>query len=187
MAQLQQRSMEVAIAEEDPESATRGTSAAPSVDADAADGDVDPAALSPPDSLPSFSDLTPLDPALNSQPAVSPTTAQPVQVPPRQQSPADAPPQPFLAGDFSLGRGHSGGGGGGGFSWPSLGREYGGGSLPSMLRRQSGSVLLGSTQSQVSVTRSMLFCCLEVNEGDCLRWLHMMLCDGLHLHVLRRL
>ena len=156
MAQLQQRSMEVAIAEEDPESATRGTSAAPSVNADPADGAatdiaVDPAALAAPDSVPSISDLTALDRVQDSQPAVSPTTAQPVPVPPRQQRPADALPQLIPAADSSLGKGHSGGGGGG-FSWPSLGREYGGGSLPSMLRRQSGSVLLGSTQSQVCVT-----------------------------------
>ncbi len=160
MAQLQQRSMEGAIAEEDPESATRGTSAAPSVDADpadraAADIAVDHAALAAPDSVPSFSDLPALDRVQDSQPAVSPTTAQPVPVPPRQQSPADAIPRPSPAADSSFGRGHSGhggGGGGGSFSWgASLGREYGG-SLPSMLRRQSGSALLGSTQSQVGVT-----------------------------------
>ena len=159
MAQLQQRSMEVAIAEEDPDrdSATRGTSAAPSVDADPADADVtdgttvDPVALAAPDLLPSFSDLLALDRGADSQPAPSPPSAQPVPVPPRQQSPADAAPQPSPAADSSHGRGHNGGGGGGGgFSWPPPGREYGGGSLPSMLRRQSGSVLLGSTQSQVS-------------------------------------
>ncbi len=159
MAQLQQRSMEVAIAEEDPESATRCTSTAPSVvDADPADGvaadtAVDPAAFAAPDSVPSFSDLRALDRVQNSQPAVSPTSAQPVPVPPRQQSLADAMQQPSPAVDSYLGRGPGGGGGGGGgggsFSWQSLGREYGGGSLPSMLRRQSGSVLLGSTQSQV--------------------------------------
>ncbi len=168
MAQLQQRSMEAAIAEEepDPDPASRGSSAPSSTTAATAasaatlvDGHLgDPvdvaalesasangdAAAQPPlsdaDSRPVVS-----PPESDSQPmALPPAGARPVAVPPRSAAPPDPALRPSPA--ETSGRGPSSGGGG--FSWPPLGREYGG-SLPMLLRRQSGSALMASTQSQV--------------------------------------
>ena len=153
MAQLQQRSMEAAIVEEDDaDSAVRGTSGSPSIDDDADDpaahAAVDPATIAAPDALPSHGHLPAPDPPPDSQRAASPTAAQPITVPARPQPPRDAAPQPSPAAGTSVGRGPHSGGGGAGFSWPSLGREHGGSLPSSMLRRQSGSAHL-TTQSQV--------------------------------------
>ena len=174
MAQLQQRSMEAAIAEEDPEldPTTNGGSSAPSsvatpAAADRTDGmpadPTDPTGLdalelaSARDDTAAFDPLSNADdgsavspPDLSAQPmamppsSAQPSPAQPVAVPPRLSAPPDAAPRPSPA--DSSGRGPSGSGG---FSWPQFGREYGG-SMPLLLRRQSGSAMMASNQSQVN-------------------------------------